>query len=180
MNLALSRSVAFAVGGLLGLMLTLMVLGLADLPRSAAAKLHRGEQPYAPALTLNRLNGDGSVSLAGLQGRTVLLSFWASWCAGCKQETRELEALAKRWASKALTVVGVDVHDTAGAARAFAKESKVSYELVRDGSGQAATTFGVSGLPTTFVISPEGRVVKLFVGIPEAGVLTDEVTALLG
>jgi cytochrome c biogenesis protein CcmG/thiol:disulfide interchange protein DsbE len=180
MNLTRSRVSALAVGCLLGLLLTLLILDLTSSSDTATSRLQRGQKPFAPALTLNRLSGKGEVSIANLEGRTVLLSFWASWCAGCKEEAHELNAIAKKFASAGLTVVGVDVHDSVAAARAFAKREAIDYELVRDSGDRAAANFGVAGLPTTFVISPEGRVVKVFIGIAEPGVLTDEAHALLG
>src|SRR6516162_10381552 len=61
----------------------------------------------APAFTLPRLDGPGSVSLASLRGHPVVLNFWASWCTPCKAEARVLERNWKRYRSRGIVFVGV-------------------------------------------------------------------------
>ena len=175
-----SRVAAFVVGGVIGVLLMYLILDLVSAPQSAASKLRNGREPYAPALVLRRLDGPGRLRLADLQGKTILLSFWASWCGGCKDEAHELADLSARWHDKGLIVVGVNVHDNLSSARAFARSANISYTLVRDSGETAATSFGVSALPTTFIVSPEGRVINVWVGLAEPGALGAAVRSLLG
>ena len=116
----------------------------------------------APAFTLSRLDGPGSVSLASLRGRPIVLNFWASWCGPCKDEAPVLAELAHRYGSK-LDIVGVNSQDDIGDARSFAHRYGLDFTVVHD-TGSVYRKWGLGGLPETFVIAPGGKVVKHFPG----------------
>jgi cytochrome c biogenesis protein CcmG, thiol:disulfide interchange protein DsbE len=125
----------------------------------AAPKLGRGESPAAPSFRLDRLDRPGSLSLAAYRGRPVVLNFWASWCVPCKEEAPLLESVWKRYRDRGLVVVGVDINDLKGDARRFARQNKMSYPLVHDGPGDTTTTYGLTGVPETFFVARDGRLV---------------------
>jgi cytochrome c biogenesis protein CcmG/thiol:disulfide interchange protein DsbE len=123
-----------------------------------ASAVSHGRRPVAPGFVLSRLDGSGKLSLAALRGKVVVLNFWASWCVPCKQEAPHFEAASKRYASRGVVVVGVDVNDFTGDAKRFARRYGVTYPLLHDGSGKTLGQYGVSLLPETFLIGRDGRV----------------------
>jgi cytochrome c biogenesis protein CcmG, thiol:disulfide interchange protein DsbE len=120
-------------------------------------ELAEGGTPAAPAFTLERLDGQGDLSLESLRGRPVVLNFWASWCGPCKDEAPLLEEASKRWAGK-VAFVGIDVKDFRGDARTFIERYGVTYPNVYDGKGSTIGRYGVTGYPETYFIDAEGRV----------------------
>ncbi len=122
------------------------------------AELSRGGAPAAPAFALERLDGEGELSLESLRGRTVVLNFWASWCGPCKDEAPLLQEASQRWAGKDVTFVGIDVKDFRGDARDFVERYGITYPNVYDGKGSLVGRYGVTGYPETFFVDPQGRV----------------------
>ena len=124
----------------------------------------------APAFSLPRLDGSGDVSLASFRGKTVVLNFFASWCAPCKREAPDLESLWRQYRSDGVVVLGVDSGDARGDARRFLGAHGVTYPIVFDPDEKLAQgPYAVPGLPVTYVINPAGRVV----GTPVLGPVSD-------
>lgn len=128
------------------------------------AAVRTGATPLAPPLVVPRLLEPGTLDLAAFRGRLVVLTFWASWCGPCRDEAAQLERVANDLEDHDVSVVGIDVHDVAADARTFARDARIMYPLGRDPSDYAVQTYGVTALPTTFVISKRGYVVKLLIG----------------
>jgi cytochrome c biogenesis protein CcmG/thiol:disulfide interchange protein DsbE len=116
----------------------------------------------APALPSQVLRGP-RVDLASLRGKPALVNFWASWCAPCKQEAPELERLARSRHGQA-RLVGVDWNDTTANATAFVRQQGLTYPILRDGSSEVGRRFGLTGLPTTFVLDSHGRIAEVLLG----------------
>lgn len=96
-------------------------------------------------------------------GRPVLLNFWATWCAPCREEMPSLQRLAER--EPELRVVGMSVDQDLNLAREFLLKYQIGFENVFDPGGRIATTvFGIRAYPSTFVIGRDGRVVALIQG----------------
>jgi thiol-disulfide isomerase/thioredoxin len=89
---------------------------------TVSAELGDGKRPQAPNFTLPRLNGGGDVSLQSFRGKVVLLNFWASWCAPCREEASLLNQIQSHYGPRGVVVVGVDSQDFTSAARTFARE----------------------------------------------------------
>jgi cytochrome c biogenesis protein CcmG/thiol:disulfide interchange protein DsbE len=111
----------------------------------------------APDFTLDRIGAPGRLSLASLQGRAVVLNFWASWCIPCKEEAPLLESASHRWRGRGVVVVGVDSNDFTSDARSFMQRYRVTYPVVHDGDGGHASRYGVSAFPETFFVTRDGR-----------------------
>ena len=113
---------------------------------------------------LRRAFADGSVSLSELRGRAVMLNFWASWCPPCRTETPRLERAWKTASADGVLFLGVSMQDISSDAREFVDDQGVTYPNVRDGDGDTARAWGVTGLPETFFIRKDGRVVAHVIG----------------
>jgi cytochrome c biogenesis protein CcmG/thiol:disulfide interchange protein DsbE len=124
----------------------------------------RGETPAAPEFTLERLDQEGELALSSLQGKAVVLNFWASWCIPCKEEAPFLEEVWQDGRKEGLVVVGLDAKDFRRDARDFVRRYDLTFPIVYDGPGSTLSKWGVTGFPETFVIDRQGRVVETFVG----------------
>jgi cytochrome c biogenesis protein CcmG, thiol:disulfide interchange protein DsbE len=114
----------------------------------------------APAFSLERLVGKGSLSLASLRGKTVVLNFFASWCDPCKREAPVLERIWRQDRSHNLVVLGVDANDSRGDALRFLRAHDVTYPVVFDHNALvAANRYDIANLPVTYVLNPKGRIV---------------------
>jgi cytochrome c biogenesis protein CcmG, thiol:disulfide interchange protein DsbE len=114
----------------------------------------------APSFTLRRLAGGGSLDLASLRGKPVVLNFWASWCGPCKTEAKALEDAWQRYRSRGVLFVGVDFHDVTGDARRFVSAHGLSFSMVQDGSGDVTSgRYGITQVPETYVVGRTGRIV---------------------
>lgn len=120
-----------------------------------------GERP--PEFSSRTATGK-TVSLAGLRGRVVLLTFWTTWCTECRPEMPIFEQLHRDFAAEGLTVLGINVREGAPIIQTYAKELDLTFPLLSDPKGEIQTRYGVIGLPTTFLIGRDGRAVALAVG----------------
>lgn len=119
----------------------------------------------APDYAAVSLAGD-SVSLDRLRGQAVLLNVWATWCEPCREEIPALQALHETHADEGLRVVGVSV-DAPGeeaAVRDFAASYGVTYEVWLDPEERVSSTFRLIGVPSTFLVGPEGKILWKHVG----------------
>jgi cytochrome c biogenesis protein CcmG, thiol:disulfide interchange protein DsbE len=126
-----------------------------------------GGSPPAPAaagFTLDSLTAPGQhITLSQYQGKPLIVNFWASWCEPCQQET----PLLARWYTRQhghVIIVGLDENDTAASALQFAKAKGVSYPIGVDPQLAAANAYGVTGLPQTFFLNAQHRIVDHVLG----------------
>lgn len=112
-------------------------------------------------------------SLSDFKGRPMILNFWASWCYSCQSEASDFEAFWQRYKNKGIVVAGIAIQDTPEAALGFAHKYGKTYILGLDAEdGKAAIDYGVTGVPETFFIDKEGRVIH-----KEAGPVSTELLA---
>ena len=125
---------------------------------NVAAEVRKGEEPSAPDFTLPRLDGEGTLSLAGFDGKPRVVNFWASWCGPCRDEAPLLQRAARTYRGR-LVVIGIDYQDFTGDARKFVRAFGLTYPIGRDGNGRLLARWGVSGAPESFFIDRAGKVV---------------------
>ncbi len=119
----------------------------------------------APALRLPDLDEE-VVDLASLRGKVVVVNFWATWCPPCRREMGSLERLYQALADKGVVVLGVNVGEDAETIFSFLGmvEPSPSFPMLLDRDSTTVEAWGVRGLPTTFVVDREGRIVYRAVG----------------
>jgi thiol-disulfide isomerase/thioredoxin len=111
----------------------------------------------APPLPTEHLSG-GKVTLAALRGHPALVTYWASWCEPCEREAPALERFSQGLGAHA-ALVGINWTDPSlSAARPFVKRYGWTFPNLRDPQGTVGLAYGVTGLPTTFVLDRTGRV----------------------
>ncbi len=117
----------------------------------------------APDLSIRTLNGKGTVSLASLAGKTVIVDFWATWCGPCKKSFPKLEELQKRLGD-GVVIVGVSVDDEDSGVLDFAKENGATFPIGWDEGHALANRWKVSTMPTSFIVDPTGVVRYIHAG----------------
>jgi len=110
----------------------------------------------APDFTLTSVAGK-EVKLSDLQGKVVLLDFWATWCTPCRSEMPIIELLHRQFKDKGLVVLGIDDEDTA-TQKEFLEKSDFSFVSLIEARKQVSNQFHVSGLPTTVLIDQQGTI----------------------
>ena len=151
--------------------------GSAPAPALDLRLLERGDPGPALAPRLRPALQDGRLSLRELRGTPVVLNFWASWCDPCRTETPLLQRTWLQARGRGVLFLGLDMQDITDDARAFLRDFGVSYPVVRDRGNEVAKRWGVTGLPETFFVSADGRVVRHVVGEVSAAQLAEGMAA---
>lgn len=136
----------------------------------------------APAFELEVYSG-GRTSLADhLADGPVIVDFWATWCGPCRHALPHLQSLQDQYADRGLTVLAVSIDDPRNQPKigAFVRAQKLSFPVLLDGDSRVARLYRATSVPTTFLISPAGRVVAFHRGYREGDekLIADEVAAL--
>jgi peroxiredoxin len=122
-----------------------------DTGRVAAADPGR----IAPDFRLARLGG-GDLRLSDLRGNVVIVNFWASWCAPCRQEMPEFVRLYRENEGKGLEIVAVDLQEADTQVQGFVDEFGMRFPVVFDRTGEVARTYRVRQLPVTLILDRDG------------------------
>jgi peroxiredoxin len=131
----------------------------------------------APPFTLTNLDGK-AVSLADFRGKVVVLDFWATWCLPCKREIPDFIDLQKEYGSHGVQIIGIAL-DQPEKVRAFARQNGMNYPILLGSDDIALKYGGISGIPTTFIIDKNGRIVSTFEGYRPRSVFETEIRKLL-
>jgi thiol-disulfide isomerase/thioredoxin len=110
----------------------------------------------APVFRLPTLQGDGAVSLAESRGKLVYLTVWASWCEPCRREMPYLNSLYRQFREQGFTVVAVNVDETREEANEFLQRYPVDFTVLYDEHKGIVDSYRITGLPSHFLISPDG------------------------
>ena len=154
----------------------LLAYGFRTDPRAIPSPL---VQKPAPLFRLLAYEGN-ELSLEALQGKPVLLNFWASWCyPACHEEAPLLEATWRRYGDQGLQVLGVDIQDTEANAKEFMRQYGFTFPNGPDPGGKISIDYGVYGVPETFFIDRHGRIVYKHVGALTPEIVETQVQAML-
>lgn len=111
----------------------------------------------APDFTL-KSDGGENLRLEEQRGKVVMINFWASWCAPCRQEMPILDELHDRYEKAGFTLWGVNVEQDPSAAQKFLDEVAVSFPILYDPTSKVSKTYQVSAMPTTVMVDRDGQV----------------------
>jgi peroxiredoxin len=95
-------------------------------------------------------------SLKSLQGKVVLVNFWATWCPPCRKEMPDLESLNKQFQKQGLVILAISNED-ASKVKTFIAEQGISYAVLLDPGRKVNTLFHVMGIPKTFIYDRSGK-----------------------
>lgn len=130
-------------------------------------KLALHETPVAVPEAVLLDAGDAEHSLADYRGRWVVLNFWATWCAPCREEMPSLDRLQAAMPEIAVVPVATGRNAVPGIERFFAEAGVVNLPIRRDVTSALARGMGVLGLPVTVILNPEGQEVARLIGDAE-------------
>lgn len=149
----------------LAVVAVLVIVGWFGREDAGYAPVTRGQQ--APPFTLQRLDG-GTLSLAQLRGKVVMLNVWATWCAPCRLEMPSMQRVYDEYHDDGLEIVAVAVDARPGVPQPdgsikglvseFVEEYGLTFPILVDSMGDTQRLYGVSGLPTTFLIDRDGTI----------------------
>jgi peroxiredoxin len=134
----------------------------------------------APPINVTTLNGQ-SIKLSSLQGKPLLITFWATTCPGCIKEMPHLVELYKELNPQGLEIIGIAMdYDPEDQVRTMVTQKQIPYPIAIDKDGSAARAFGgVSLTPSTFLIDPQGRIVQYKLGEVDIKALHNRIIAML-
>lgn len=141
------------------------LIALAGLYLSTSAlALEAGAQ--APDFELPGVQG--SVKLSQVQGKVIYLDFWASWCGPCGESFPWMNAMQEKFKQKGLQVIAINLDAKNEDAKKFLSEHKTQFTVLFDPKGTTPRQYGVKGMPTSFLISKDGKVLSQHKGFNEA------------
>jgi peroxiredoxin/outer membrane lipoprotein-sorting protein len=152
------------------------VVEAADLMRrdvQAPSRQSDMEGKPAPEFTLTDLDGR-TVSLSSLKGKHVLIDFWATWCPPCKKALPHIQTLSE--GTEGLVVLTVNA-EPVSVARPFIEQYGYTFTTLVDADRNVSSQYGVTAIPTTFIIAPDGTVAKRMVGYHNASQLKQALTS---
>ncbi|HKK14035.1 MAG TPA: TlpA disulfide reductase family protein [Gammaproteobacteria bacterium] len=134
----------------------------------------------APDISMTTIDGH-KINLGDLHGRPVLVTFWATTCPGCVKEIPHLARLYKDLAPRGLEVIGVAMYyDPPDQVMAMARDRKIPYPIALDTKGRASRAFGnIQLTPTSFLIAPDGRIVKQKIGAMDMKTVRQQIRTML-
>lgn len=137
------------------LALILSLLSLTAFGAASVSALDEGQR--APEIGLRTPDGQ-TIRMADLRGKVVVVDFWASWCAPCREELPVLQRLHEQYASRGVVVVGVGIDRNERDFRTFKDRMGLTFPVVHDGAHQVAGRYEPPRMPSTFLIDRNGVV----------------------
>lgn len=159
-----SRVVLWTSLGVAAVIAVLIAVLAAAKPSSGASHSSPLVGKAAPQVSGPSLNGGGSYSLTQFSGQWVLVNFSASWCVPCREETSQLQSFTAEHATRhdaTVLAVAFDPSDVANLA-SYLRSAHTTWPAVNDPSAEVA--YGVSQIPQSYLVDPQGTVVAKFFG----------------
>ena len=138
------------------IILFFVLTSLALTPAGFAATKHIGAA--APEFTLPARTGP-PVTLLDFRGKVVLVDFWASWCGPCRQSFPWMSSMIDRYAAQGFVIVSIDLDKSREAADEFLAKYRPPFIVAFDPAGKTAEAFDVDAMPSSFIVSRDGRIV---------------------
>ena len=130
----------------------------------------------APDFSLKTSEGK-TLKLSDYKGKAVLLHFWATWCPPCRKELPGMEKLYKKLQAQGdsakLAFLGICISDTAKNQSSFMKKNNYTFLSCLDETDEVAILYNIQGVPTSILVSPEGKILSINVGMMSEKQLAD-------
>ncbi|MBF0509712.1 MAG: TlpA family protein disulfide reductase [Deltaproteobacteria bacterium] len=137
------------------------------------------ELPPAPEVVLKDLAGK-QVGLKDFRSKVVMVNFFATWCGPCRMEIPQLINFHGKYKDKGFEVIGISLDpNPAAVLEPFAKNMKIPYPLFLGTQDTALTFGGFRGIPTTFLITRDGKIFKKYTGVQPDSILEKDIVGLL-
>ncbi len=147
-----------------GILLVMLAALCYTMYNSVFAKQDRvKEGSIAPNFVLQSVDGD-RIELKDLKGKGVFLNFWGTWCGPCKQEFPYMANQYEVFKDRGVEIVAVNVAESKIAVKNFMESYGVNFPVAMDKDRQVTEAYDITPLPTTFLINPEGKVIKVIKG----------------
>ncbi|MGD2207037.1 MAG: TlpA disulfide reductase family protein [Anaerolineae bacterium] len=169
------RATAWMAAGAVGVVVVVL-LAHALLTRPSAPPQVGSQVPDFQLTTLD----NSPARLSDLRGQVVVINFFASWCAPCREEASDLEQTWREYDDQGVQFLGIAYKDAKSKAQAFLDEFDVTYPSVVEPGNRTAHAYGVTGVPETFIVDQEGLLAHHFLGPIDQAQLSDELDRLLG
>lgn len=130
----------------------------------SASALEVGDK--TPDFTLS--GPQGTVRLSSTAGNVIYLDFWASWCGPCKQSFGWMNAMQEKYGPKGLRIIGVNLDGSVEDAKKFLAEHPAKFTVVFDEKGEQPKKFGIRGMPTSFLIGKNGKIIFQHLGFRDS------------
>ena len=141
----------------------------APTPRTILSTRSTGGEA-APDFEVETFDGE-ALKLSDLNGKVVVLNFWASWCPPCRWEMPFFETMWQEYRDQGVVFVGIAMSDTLENVKAFAKEAGVTYPVALDTTTEIARDYEVLSLPTTYFIGKDGNIERKLTSAANEGLL---------
>lgn len=148
---------------------------------SSSSTTYETDPVPAPDQSMNTMDGR-TINLADQDGNVILVNFWATWCGPCRREIPDLIQLYDDLKDEGLVIVGIAV-DQKGreVVEPFVEDEQINYPIVLDPEQSLEKHFdAMYGLPTTYVINPDGKIVKRVLGVFPVEDLKPDLETMLG
>lgn len=106
----------------------------------------------------------GKVHLSDFKGKVVYLDFWASWCSPCRKSFPWMNKMARLYGSKGLVVLAVNLDKDRDLAKRFLKDIPAKFTVAFDPEGTVADRYGVQAMPSSYLISRDGKLMQTHLG----------------
>jgi len=144
-----------------------LALSTANADEPALQTLHKiPEKPLAPEFILYDID-DNPHKLSDFHGKTVVINFWATWCPPCRYEIPSMERLQEKIKNKDIIILAINIGEDAETIFEFIKDYNINFPILMDIDSSITKKYPVIGLPTSYIIDSEGRIVYRAIGSRE-------------
>jgi thiol-disulfide isomerase/thioredoxin len=148
-------------------------------PEQSGSIVERGSvnvNSHAPVFSLPEIAG-ATIQLDDYLGKVVILNFWATWCAPCKEEMPVLDLFGLEH-TDSLVILGIAVGESSETVRSFIEELNVNYPIMIDQTGVVGSVYHVAGYPTTYFIDGKGIIRGKYIGLLTPRILEQNLVSL--
>jgi len=134
-------------------------------PFEMLARRTAKEGQTAPDFTLYSLTGE-EVTLSDLQGKSIILFFWTTWCPHCRKALYTLSRMYDEMQQENIELLSINIQESKSKVKSFMKKYKAEYTTLLDSFSRASELYGVSGIPAYYFISNKGKILHVDYELP--------------